>query len=141
MGPRVGPGECSCFVQCLPVDGSRVIRRWADFTGAPIIVCKSVGHVLAAGTISNAGHVGLALSRYRAIEEADSFQALCRRILKWGGLTLLAMVAFGLTMDLLEPQFWVEDNARMAEEDHLEALAEQQLAAGSTEVSRYTGIP
>ena len=72
---------------------------------------------------------------------ADSFQALCRRILKWGGLTLLAMVAFGLTMDLLESQFWVEDNARMAEEDHLEALAEQQLAAGSTEVSRYTGIP
>lgn len=31
-------------------------------------------------------------------------------------------------MDLLEPQFWVEHKARMEEEEHHEALAEQQRA-------------
>ena len=31
-------------------------------------------------------------------------------------------------MDLLEPQFWVGHKARVAEEDRLEALAEQQRA-------------
>ena len=34
--------------------------------------------------------------RLGAIELADSFQALCRRILKWGGLTLLVTAAWEL---------------------------------------------
>ena len=66
--------------------------------------------------------------RYGIIAAAEPYLASLVKWTKRGGLCLLALAAFGLTMDWLEPRFWVEDKARIAEEDRLEALAEREAA-------------
>ena len=47
---------------------------------------------------------------------ADSFQDFSRRVIKWGGLALLAVIIVVSTLDALEPQFWTEYRARLEEQ-------------------------
>lgn len=66
--------------------------------------------------------------RYGVIAAAKPYLASLLKWAKRGALCLLALTVFDLTMDWLEPQFWVEHRARLEEERRQRDLAEQQRA-------------
>lgn len=58
--------------------------------------------------------------RARVREAADPLLATLPKRARWGGLSLLAVLAVGLALDALDPGFWAEHKARIAERDRQE---------------------